>query len=95
VKAVLTTRCGCSREFETTFPPPPEIHIPMSREAAGVGWFKLPPTHTADIPLGRPYPVRVFRLKEPRPTHPHFGPALYYEHATFDPPSAQAGGEDT
>ncbi len=30
VEAVLTTRCGCTRRVPTTFPPPPDILLPLA-----------------------------------------------------------------
>lgn len=32
MRAVLRTQCGCQREIQVTFPPPPNILIPLKGE---------------------------------------------------------------
>ena len=31
MKAILNTRCGCTKELLTTYPPPQNIHIPLQK----------------------------------------------------------------
>ena len=32
VKAVFQTRCGCVKEFEVPYPPPPQYYFPLRRD---------------------------------------------------------------
>ena len=68
MNAVLTTRCGCKREIKVTFPPPPNIMIPLPPDR---GILAVAPT----AEMANPLQTREFRL-EHRPVHP--GDAAYY-----------------
>jgi hypothetical protein len=49
VKAILTTRCGCTREMSIPYPPQDEILVPLRTDWSSV-WFNedQPPA----IPIG-------------------------------------------
>ena len=38
MKAILLTRCGCSKELEIPAPPNPKILIPLRRGEPGLWW---------------------------------------------------------
>ena len=53
MKALLRTRCGCSREIDVTRPPPTAIEIPL-REHTPATWIAEPRFATAlNIPIRR------------------------------------------
>ena len=39
VKAVFQTRCGCVKEFEVPYPPPPKYYFPLKRDPNKM-WFE-------------------------------------------------------
>lgn len=60
MRAVLRTRCGCRREIQVTFPPPPNILIPLTGEMFR-GIANLQPLDPVS-----PIEAREFRLNEKR-----------------------------
>lgn len=43
MKAELCTKCGCRRVIDVTFPPPPDIIIPLDSSEEQRGWLGLNP----------------------------------------------------
>lgn len=58
---MLQTRCGCRREVQTTFPPPPEIMLDLL-ENLDEGFKRLMDTPDGKISEARPIARRVFKL---------------------------------
>ena len=74
MKALLMTRCGCTREFEVTYPPPPSVMIPLNGRELRKSFFSLPP----DDPIS-PMRTRTFELT--RPLSPGPSSRAYYTEA--------------
>lgn len=49
MKAILTTLCGCQREFNVTFPPSKSIVIPLNQRECNRGWLEIPPEDPDDV----------------------------------------------
>lgn len=57
IRAIFTTRCGCTKELQITFPPPPSIVFPMKPRKE---WGPPP----VDLQDNRKMEIRQFYLKE-------------------------------
>lgn len=65
MKAILRTRCGCTREMQIPYPPNREIYLPLSPKAS---WFHLEmAAQRQDVYDRSNIGVRVFEIyNEPR-----------------------------
>lgn len=70
MKALFATRCGAQQTFQVSWPPPPEIHLPLGPSKRwGVNSFDA---EVSFLPLptpGDPLQIRRFFLTE-RPRTP-------------------------
>ena len=73
MKALLRTRCGCTKPFTTTFPPPPVVVVPLLYHD-GLGPFE--PTDWGEA--AKPVPTRRFLLDHGYGGDP-CSTALYWE----------------
>ena len=73
MKAIIRTRCGCSREIETTYPPNREVVLPMVPD--------IPVNVSGDGPFpDKPFiQVRRFELRNFTNMGPTESVAEYYE----------------
>jgi len=67
MKAHLTTRCGCSREFQVTYPAPSDILIPLNVAFQG-GWLSLRPPDPTDVSRARRFVLDEVRPRSPSDT---------------------------
>jgi len=72
MKALLTTRCGCTKELLTTYPPPPNIQIPLQKL---VIHYYSPSTNEN---IQKTFEIRTFLLKNTSRLNPS-SVAFYYE----------------
>jgi len=78
MKAILTTRCGCTREMEIPFPPNERIVVPLRPDRMSV-WFdeSQPPSR---VGRGLSIDARTFKLHRCDNCSP-YGTAEYLEAA--------------
>ena len=74
MRAQLITRCGCKREFNVTYPPPPDIQIPLMEDEIKLAMVNLPPLDPQTLTVK----TRRFVLSKDRGGHPA-GLAVYFE----------------
>jgi len=55
MKAILTTRCGCTRKFGVPYPPNERIYIPLNQRECDQGWLELLPEDPRDATKTRTF----------------------------------------